>query len=380
MRTIHLLNPGKISFGEAALQEFIDDYVRLGHKRLFLLLIDALQEKLSPYLAQLREKGVDILIDHTIMREPSFAEFEELLAKAQAFKADSVVGIGGGSVLDVSKLIAAQLYSKQSTEEVIGIGNLKARNIYLACLPTTAGTGSEVSPNAIFIDAQGNKKGVISPFLVPDAAYICPSLSCSVPPSITAATGIDALTHCLEAYANKFAHPLVDSFALEGIRLIARHLPTAYANGSDLEARTQVALGSMYGGMCLGPVNTAAVHALSYPLGTEFHVPHGLSNAILLPYVMMFNLPNAIQPYAEIALAIGAKKGTTEEETARNGIEKLRTLNQTCNIPAHLTELGIPKSAIKGMAKNAMEVQRLLKNNLREVSLQDAIDIYSAAY
>src|SRR5439155_10799310 len=146
------------------------------------------------------------------------------------------------------------------------IGKLNARKTYLACLPTTAGTGSEVSPNAILMDESDQlKKGVISPHLMPDAAYIDPMLTLGAPPAVTAATGIDALTHCIEAYANKFAHPMIDLYALEGIRLIGDNLARAVADGSNIEARTHLALASMYGGMCLGPVNTGAVHALAYP-------------------------------------------------------------------------------------------------------------------
>lgn len=380
MRTITLLNPSKVSFGDMALEVFEQDFINTGHKRLYILTIPFLLDQLNGLLAAFTKEGIDYTLDLSIENEPTFQEFNVILEKAKSFKADSVVGIGGGSVLDVSKLVAAQLKNSQSVDEIIGIGNLKERNSYLACIPSTAGTGSEVSPNAIFVDENGDKKGIISPFLVPDASYIDPRLTLSVPPSVTAATGIDALTHCLEAYANKFAHPVIDVIAIEGIRLIAENLLDAYNDGSNLKARTNVALGSLYGGMCLGPVNTGAVHALSYPLGTEFHVSHGLANALLLPYVMEFNLPNAIKEYANIAIAISADEGKTEEETAKNGIAKIRALNAACNIPTCLSEIDIPFSAIDSMAESAIKVQRLLKNNLRHVDLNDAKEIYKSAY
>ncbi|MCM8568465.1 iron-containing alcohol dehydrogenase [Gramella jeungdoensis] len=380
MRTINLLNPAKLSFGDDSLKVFIEDYLKTGNRRLYMLITEHVENLLERSIKNLREEGIEIYVDKSIEQEPSFSEFETILENARSYEADSIVGIGGGSVLDVAKLVAAQLKNTQSLEEVKGIGNLKERQTYLSCLPTTAGTGSEVSPNAIFIDDEGNKVGVISPFLVPDAAYICPRLTHSVPPSVTAATGIDALTHCLEAYANNFAHPMVNVFALEGIRLIAQYLPIAYRNGDDEEARANVALGSLYGGMCLGPVNTAAVHALSYPLGTEFHIAHGLSNAVLLPYVMEYNLPEAIGPYSEIALAIGAEKGNSPEEIAKRGIEIIRKLNSDCGIPSKLSDLEIPESSIDLLAENALKVQRLLKNNLREVTLHDAKYIYQSAF
>lgn len=380
MRTLNILHPRKVSFGSEAFDYFLEDFIETGRKRLYLLMIDHFPKEESKLLEAFSKHGIQVEVDKSIRQEPSFSEFETILKKVRSFNADSVVGIGGGSVMDVAKLLAAQANNTQSTDEIKGIGNLNERQLYLACLPTTSGTGSEVSPNAILIDDGGNKVGVISPFLVPDAAYICPELTYSLPPAMTAATGIDALTHCLEAYANNYAHPIVDLYALEGIRLITEFLPIAYKEGSHTKARTQVALGSLYGGMCLGPVNTAAIHALSYPLGTEFHIAHGLSNAILLPYVMKFNLPSAISQYSNIAVAIGAASGATDEETAINGIEKIKQLNLACGIPSTLRDLNIPESAIPLLAEQAMKIQRLLKNNLRDIQLEDAIAIYKSAY
>jgi alcohol dehydrogenase class IV len=380
MKCITLINPGKLVFGENSFDQFLQDYEALGLKRLFIVAIPPLVSRLSAQLEQLRQKGIAVEIDDSITGEPSFNDFERLLAEARAFQADSVAGIGGGSVLDVAKLVAAQIKNSQTTAEVIGIRNLKERATYLACIPTTSGTGSEVSPNAIFVDDSGAKIGVISPFLVPDAAYVDPALTLSVPAAITASTGIDALTHCLEAYTNNFAHPLIDLIALEGVRLIAKYLRRACEDGNDMEARSQVALGSVYGGMCLGPVNTAAVHALSYPLGVSYHVPHGLSVALLLPYVMEFNLSAAPERHAQIALALGAAPGRPAMDTAREGIVLIRKLIADCRLPASLEELNIPYGGIDKMAEDALKVQRLLKNNVRTVTQEDAVAIYRAAF
>lgn len=380
MNLITLLNPGKLVFGEKAFEQFLTDYEALGLKRLYLVSIPPVINQVNEKLATLSSSGITLLANNSITGEPSFADFERLLQEAKAFNADSVVGIGGGSVLDVAKLIAAQLKNTQTTAEVIGIRNLKERAVYLACIPTTSGTGSEVSPNAIFVDDTGNKVGVISPFLVPDAAYIDPLLTLSVPPAITAATGMDALAHCLEAYTNNFAHPVVDLIALEGVRLIAKYLVRTCKNGNDLEARSQVALGSMYGGMCLGPVNTAAVHALAYPLGVKYHVSHGLSVALLLPYVMEYNLPAAPERHAKLALALGATDTNNDLDTGKAGIDIIKKLNADCGIPAHLSALNIPIEAIVPMAEDALKVQRLLKNNVRPITQNDAIAIYQSAY
>lgn len=351
-----------------------------GLKRLFIMSIDSLEDQLSSKIAELAASGVSIKINNTLKSEPTFAEFEVILEEARSYQADSVVGIGGGSVMDTAKLVAAQLLNTQTTEEITGIRKLRERRTYLACIPTTAGTGSEVSPNALFVNADGNKVGVISPYLVPDAAYIDPVLTLSVPKHITAATGIDALSHCLEAYTNKFAHPIVDVIALEGIRLVARNLKRACDNANDLEAKTSVALGSMYGGMCLGPVNTAAAHALAYPLGTDFHIAHGLSVSLMLPAVMKFCVSAAPERYAEVALALGARSQDDPMETAMQGIQLLEALIRDCGLPSSLSELGIPEDAIESMATDAMKVQRLLNNSVREITRLDAVDIYHSAF
>ncbi len=380
MKEIVILNPNRVVFGEGSMQRFVSDFIEKGFKRMFLVTITELRNVLVPFLEELKSQGIAIAIDESIVGEPTFDDFDKVLEKAKAFNADSIVGIGGGSVLDVAKLVAAQLKNSQTLDEVKGIGNLKERKTYVACVPTTSGTGSEVSPNAIFVNNRGEKVGIISPYLVPDAAYIDPVLTVSLPKNITAATGIDALTHCLEAYTNKFAHPFVDLYALEGIRIIAKYLKRACDDGTDIEARSQVALGSMYGGMCLGPVNTAAVHALSYPLGVEYHIPHGLSNALLLPYVMEFNIEADVAKYEKIAEVLGAETKSNSRETALEGVRIIKQLIADCGLPTTLAQAGVKEESIPKLAGEAIKVQRLLKNNIREIAVEDAIAIYKAAF
>ncbi len=381
VRNIIFHHPQRMVFGAGSLRQMAEDYLASGYKRFFIISDPAVMEHLSPTLDVLKSGGITLKIHLGLKGEPSFADLQEILAEARSFDADSIAGIGGGSVMDVAKVVAALLHADQSIEEIVGNGLLKGRGTYLLCMPTTSGTGSEVSPNAILIDEKdGSKKGMISPFLVPDSVYVDPALTLSLPASITAYTGIDALTHCIEAFANRFAHPMVDVWALEGIRLISRNLKRVVEEGQNLEARTQVALGSVYGGMCLGPVNTAAVHALAYPLGTQFKIPHGLSNALLLPYVMEFNLPAAKERYAAIAVAMGARRRASDAVIALQGIVRLRQLIRDCQVPSRLSDLGIPADAIPALARSAMEIQRLLKNNVREVTLDDAINMYEKAY
>ena len=381
MKAITLLQPQKIVFGTGCIKTFTEDYKKMGLQHLMVLTAPPILPLIEEPLANLKAAGVNIEIFQDIVAEPTVNDFKKILEVARQFKADSVVGIGGGSVLDLTKLVAAFLNSNQQVEDCFGTGFIKAKGLWFACLPTTAGTGSEVSPNAILLDERDHlKKGIVSPYLIADAAYVDPKLTWTVPSKVTADTGMDALTHCIEAYTNKFAHPSVDIYALQGIRLIAANLEKAVKDGKNVEAREALAFGSLYGGLCLGPVNTAAVHALSYPLGGEFHIPHGLSNAILLPSVMKFNMPANVKRHAEVAIALGCEPGKNDEETAQRGVEFIYRLAEAVGIPKKLTDLGIPQTAVPGMAKAAMQVQRLLKNNPREVTEQDALEIYNSLY
>jgi len=381
METITLRYPKQITFGNNSINIFVENYIQLGYKRLFVVTFPEILPALENNFNKLKNNGADIFIDTSIISEPTYKTFTEVLKHAAYVKADSIVGIGGGSSLDVAKLVAAQLNNNQSIEEIIGIGKLKQRATYLVCLPTTAGTGSEVSPNSILLDENDClKKGVVSTHLVADAAYIDPVLTYSVPPKVTAATGMDALIHCIEEYTNLFAHPIVDVYALEGIKLIGANLIYAYKDGKNSAAREKVALGSLYGGLGLGTVNTAAVHALSYPLGGEFHIAHGLSNAVLLPYIMKFNMSAAPERYAQVAIALGAEKQEDNLRTAEKGVDKIFEMCRTLDIPVKLSELNIPGDAIEQMVEGAMKVTRLLKNNPRTITKEDARNIYLEAY
>jgi alcohol dehydrogenase class IV len=381
MRSINLRYPSKLSIGAGCIHEFINDASGSGVSSIFIVTIPETLPLIEELISGLGDKDFYLKIDDSIESEPSIADFNRVLLSAKDFEPGLVLGIGGGSALDVAKIISAQLDNTQVLEEIIGINRLERRNTQLACMPTTSGTGSEMAPNAILLDQKEQlKKGIISPFLVPDMCYIDPQLTITVPPDVTATTGMDAFTHCMEAYINRNSHPVVDSIALEGMTLIARSLLAAVKDGKDIDARMDLSLGSMYGGMCLGPVNTTAIHALSYPLGSEFHVAHGLSNALMMPYVMEFNLPVAIERYARVAEILGAGKRGNPEETARAGLEASRQLIADCGIPSTLSEIGIPREAIPRMAESAMKIQRLLVNNPREVTLEDAMEIYTKAY
>ncbi len=381
-RNISLQLPRKMAFGAGCLGAAAEWIAAQAPRAVLVVTSPSPVAQLAePLVAALRAQGIPVSVWDEIAKEPHVDDLARGLAAARDAGASLIVGLGGGSAMDVAKLVAALLDGKQKIGEVFGIGKLAGRSTPMVCIPTTSGTGSEVSPIAIVQDsADGMKKGVISPYLVPDAAFVDPELSIGMPPAVTAATGIDALTHCIEAYANRQAHPVVDTWALEGIRRIGRSLGAAHADGTNIEARSDVALGSLYGGLCLGPVNTAAVHALAYPLGSDFGIAHGVSNAVLLAQVIEFNVSAAAGRYAEVARALGVMDEGPVEHIAARGVEVIRDLNRRCGIPAHIAALGVPESAIDKMAESALTVQRLLLQNPRTVTLQDARDIYRRAF
>lgn len=379
IKPISLNIPPGIEFGAGKIQS-LTAHLR-DSDRVFMLVDSPVLGQVQPIIDRLQNSGTLLLVSTEVVPEPPIESLEALLAPVKEFNPDAVVGIGGGSTMDMAKLVAVLYSGEQRVEEVIGINNVGGRQVKLITASTTSGTGSEVTPIAVLTDSDaGLKKGVVSPHIVPDVAIVDPELTVDLPSSVTAATGMDAMTHCIEAYTNRFAHPIIDSLALRGIELINQSLETAVRDGANLEARTNLALGSLYGGLCLGPVNTAAVHALAYPLGGEFKISHGMSNSVLLPFVMQFNLPSCLERYADIGRVLGLQPGLSDELMAGAAIRSVRTLSERCAIPGDLKTIDIPEAAIPRMAAAAMEVKRLLDNNPREVTLGDAEAIYRNAY
>ncbi|MCC5929703.1 MAG: iron-containing alcohol dehydrogenase [Cyclobacteriaceae bacterium] len=375
MKEITLHQPAKLVFGNGCssqLPEFLSVF-----KKVAFVVAGPLVSLARDYYSICKPMGIEMEIFEYEHGEPTFALYEQFFKTVKDFGPDCVVGCGGGSVLDLAKILAAMIGNPQSIGDVTGINLLKQRSVKLVCMPTTSGTGSEVSPNAILLDEVSlEKRGIISPFLVPDASFVDPELTVKLPPKITAETGIDALSHCMEAFTNKFSHPLIDHYAIKGVELIAEHIVAAYQDGTNVKARGALSMGSLLGGICLGPVNTAAVHALSYPLGGKYHIPHGLANAVLLAEVYQYNMSADMAKHARLALALGAKQGKDVKETALHGLDQLRNICRACGIPESLGALGIVENDIPEMAALAMKVTRLLKNNPRPLNYEDAVQIY----
>mgnify|MGYP001219711580 FL=1 len=309
----------------------------------------------------------------------------QAVAAAQALQAELVVGFGGGSSMDVAKLVAILSHPQctQSLADMYGVGNTKEPRLPLLQVPTTAGTGSEVTPIAIVTTGETTKAGVVSPVLQPDIALLDAELTIGLPPHVTATTGIDAMVHAIEAYTSVHRkNPLSDMLAREALRLLARNILTAVRIGSDVEARSNMLLGALLAGQAFANAPVAAVHALAYPLGGHFHIPHGLSNSLVLPHVMRFNAPSAKSLYAELAPIIMAEQfvaGSDEDVTDRL-ITWIETLIQKVSLPNRLRDCKVPEDFIGTLASDAMQQQRLLVNNPREVTEPDALAIYQAAW
>lgn len=381
LRTVTFYQPQRLVFGSGCMSQCLEYIVGLRPQHLHVLTSTVLAPLAAKVERELAGAGVAVSVDAEVPAEPTVADCEAAIAKAREAGATCVLGLGGGSVLDVAKLVAAFVRGEQRLEETFGIGLLRGRACHLVCMPTTSGTGSEVSPNAILLDEAAKlKKAVISPYLVPDAVFVDPALTVTVPAMVTAATGLDALAHCLESYTNKFAHPLVDVYALKGIELAGKYLLRAVREPNDLEAREGMSLASLYGGLCLGPVNTAAGHAIAYPLGSEYHIAHGVSVALVQPHVFRFNLEASPERHAEVARALGVEGRGSAAETAHAGAEELARLTRESGLDARMASYGIERAHIPALAASAMTVQRLLRNNPREVTEADCVRIYEACF
>lgn len=338
----------------------------------------------EPAIASLRLAGLAVTVYDHVEADPPLNVLLDAVEAAGKHRATGILGFGGGSSLDVAKLVALIAGSGEDIDQAWGVGNAKGPRLPLVLVPTTAGTGSEVTPVSIITLPGGEKRGVSSPVILPDIAVLDPDLTLGLPPAITAHTGVDAMVHAIEAYssANANNNPVSRMLAREALRLLGAGIEEAVFNGHDRTARGAMLLGSMLAGQAFANSPVAAVHALAYPVGGMFHVPHGLSNALLLAHVMRFNLPAAHAAYAQVAADAFPHLTEIEAvETRANAfIEALADLCVRLGMPVRLRDVDIPESALVAMASEAMKQQRLLVNNPRPVSEADALFIYRAAW
>jgi alcohol dehydrogenase class IV len=338
---------------------------------------------LDPSLASLRESGIGLQVFDDVVADPPESIVLAAASAAIAHRATGVLAIGGGSPMDVAKLAALLARSGETLADIYGVGNARGPRLPLMLVPTTAGTGSEVTPISIVTTGESEKKGVVSPVLLPDAALLDPELTLGLPPAITAATGVDAMVHAIEAYAsaNPNNNPLSRALAREALRLLGANIREAVHNGRNRDARGAMLLGSLLAGQAFANSPVAAVHALAYPLGGHYHIPHGLSNALVLPHVLAFNLPAAALIYGEIAADAFPELGRVAvSNRAERFVESLAALSADLNLPTRLREMDIGENALAMLATDAMKQTRLLVNNPRPLAEADALAIYRAAW
>ncbi len=325
--------------------------------------------------------AVDLFSD--VEADPPEGVILAAVERAKAAAVAGIVGLGGGSSLDVAKLVALLTPGRETLRDVYGVGKARGPRLPLILAPTTAGTGSEVTPISIVTTGASEKMGVVSPVLLPDVALLDPELTLGLPPEITAATGVDAMVHAIEAYASASANnnPVSRLLATQALTLMGRSLLKAVRDGADMDARSDMLLGSMLAGQAFANSPVAAVHALAYPLGGHFHIPHGMSNALVLPHVLRFNAATAPQPYAELAPFVFPDLAALEGQArAAAFCDGLAELSRACGLRQRLREMAIPEDALPRLAQDAMNQTRLLVNNPRALTEADALAIYRAAY
>lgn len=351
-------------------------------QRLFVITDPGLVQAgvVAPVVAALEAGGRHVTLCQDVEADPPEARVMATVAAARAAGADLVIGLGGGSSLDTAKLVALLTATPQPLESIYGIGLARGPRLPLVQIPTTAGTGSEVTPIAIVTTPTQEKKGVVSPLLYPDLAVLDADLTLGLPPAVTAMTGIDAMVHAIEAYTSKLKkNPLADSLAREALRLLYDNLPRVLADGRDREARSAMLAGSMMAGMAFANAPVAAVHALAYPLGGHFHVPHGLSNALVLAPVLGYNLPAAEALYAELAAVLDpGQRFAGEAAAAAWFVDEMARLVAAMPFAQRLGEVGVAEKDLDLLATDAMKVERLLVNNPRPMTWQAARDIYAS--
>jgi alcohol dehydrogenase len=310
--------------------------------------------------------------------DPRFEIAVQAAETAKQANADLVIGLGGGSPLDIAKVCAVLATNTKPVSELFGIDMVAEAGLTTILIPTTAGTGSEVTPIAILSDEQEKlKKGIVSPRLFPAAAILDPELTLGMPPAITAATGLDALIHAVEAFTSRNANSISDVLARQAMKLVFENLRKAYANGEDLAARANMLEGSLLAGMAFANAGVTAVHAFAYPIGAEFHIPHGVANSIMLPPVMEFNMLGNLGKFAEMAELFGEPvQGLSLRERAQRMVKAIRELVDDLRVPKHLREFGVREQHLPDLAQGVMKVTRLLANNPRRITLADAESIY----
>ena len=333
--------------------------------------------------AVLETAGCEVAVFDQVAPDPSSTLVEQAVKQAQGFKADGVLGLGGGSSLDAAKLVALLINSEQSLEDLYGTDKAQGQRTPLVLMPTTSGTGSEVTWVSVITDAQQRKQAVYSPQLLPDVAILDPQLTLGLPAKVTAATGLDAMVHAIEAYTSRTRkNPISDGLATSALALLGANLPKVLANGRDLEARTAMLQGSLMAGMAFVNASVAAIHALAYPLGARFHIPHGHANALVMAPVIRFNLASAQRHYAELAAhLLPGQHFDNEASAAEAFVQAVEGLVKASGLEQRLSNLNVDQASLPVMASDVVVgIRRLIDSNPCDMTEQDVEAIYRSIY
>ena len=371
--------PRKIEVGFSKSKELVNIINKMELKKI-LIVVDYNLRKMGivdHIFNNLKRENIPFTIFDNIKNEPTIAEVDQIINDLRvAYNYDVIIGIGGGSTIDVAKLLSISGSVTGSIKNYIGANKINKPGIMMIMLPTTSGTGAEATPNAIVNDKdEGSKKGAVSPYLIPDLVILDPELTLFLPQKITAETGIDAFTHAVECFICKKANAMSDLFALSSMQLISKNLRQAVKDGSNKEARYNMALASFYGGVAIANSGTGGVHALAYPLGGKYGISHGLSNSILLADVMEFNAEAVPEKFVKIAEVMGIKSdGFSEKQIAKEALNKIKEM--ISNSGVNLSRYKFSHKDLEYLARSAMEETRLLNNNPRPITYLDALRIY----
>ena len=370
----------RIVMGPGAINQLADETRALNAKKILIVTDQGLIEAglVKQAQAVLEKADIEYAVFGDVEADPRYEIVADCVEMIRSENADLIVGLGGGSPIDIAKMSAIMATNTGPISEYFGIDLVPQPGLQTLIIPTTAGTGSEVTPIAILSDhTEKLKKGVVSPYLFPSAAILDPKLTLGLPPNVTAATGMDAFIHAVEAFTSKNAFAVTDMLARQAMELIMDNLRTAYTDGNNLPARAKVLEGSLLAGMAFANAGVTAVHAFAYPIGAEFHIPHGVANSIMLVPVMEFNMFGNLGKFAEMAKIFGEDtSGLDEQASAQAAVEAMRKLAIDLKIPDQLSGYGVQEKDIPMLAEGVMKVTRLLANNPRELSQKDAEEIY----
>ena len=377
-------SPNRVLFGIGASREIGKEAKALGGTKVLIVTDPGVVNSglVSSLRANLEEAGMKVFLFDRVEPEPSASLVDESAQLTKENGVDVVIGVGGGSSLDIAKGASLLASNPGNVLDYSGMDLIPKRGLPKILVPTTAGTGSEVTRVFVLIDKRDNmKKVVFSNYSIPELALVDPMLTISMPSKVTADTGMDALVHAIETYVSMNATPFSDLLASRAIELIAKYLPMAFAKGENIEARYHMSLASLLAGMAFASGGLGAVHALAYPLGTEYHLPHGRTNAIMLPHVMEFNSIGNRSRYALIAEMMGKKEVPIDLKAGvAKAVEAVIQLLDDIQIPYHLKDYGIPKEAIPKLVEGGMRQARLFVPNPRDLREEDVEAIYTKAW